>query len=270
MIHERIPEVAAVFLAEQPFFVLGGASTDERVWATLVTGPPGFLVAETPRRLRIASAVAEDDPLRSGLEAGHAIGGLAIELSSRRRMRLNGRPSLDREGLTVEVREVFSNCPKYIQARVAKPHAGEPAEPRRSQALLANHERWIETADILFIASLHGARGADVSHRGGRPGFVRILDDRTLVFPDYAGNNLFQTLGNLSLDPRVGLLFLDLERGGLLHLTGRASIDWQAEGGDAFEGVGRTVRVRVDLVVERPGALGLAFEPGEASPFNPP
>ena len=98
---------------------------------------------------------------------------------------------------------------------------------RRSSALDARTRALVAGADTFFIATWHPGGGADASHRGGRPGFVRVLDDRTLEFPDYPGNNMFNTLGNLVGHPRAGLLFVDFERGDLLQLTGRAKIRWE-------------------------------------------
>jgi hypothetical protein len=131
----------------------------------------------------------------------------------------------------------------------------------RSTSLATGTRSLIERADTFFIASWHGEGGADASHRGGRPGFVRVLDDRTLAFADYPGNNMFNTLGNLVGHPRIGLLFIDFERGDLVQLTGRARIQWEPQ---------TTVRVELEEVRETPGGFPLRFSLLEPSPFNPP
>ena len=89
----------------------------------------------------------------------------------------------------------------------------------------------IRSADTFFVAS-SGAlgdrnAGIDVSHRGGRAGFVSFAEGGALTIPDYVGNNYFNTFGNLVVQPRCGLLFLDFQSGELLQLRGMAKIDWQ-------------------------------------------
>jgi predicted pyridoxine 5'-phosphate oxidase superfamily flavin-nucleotide-binding protein len=127
----------------------------------------------------------------------------------------------------------------------------------------------IERADTLFIASVHATRGADASHRGGQPGFVRVLDERRLRVPDYAGNNMFQTLGNIATDPRVGLLFVAFDTGTTLQLTGRARILWEVSDRAGLPGAERAVEVEVDEVVEIAGQGPLGWRFVEYSPFNP-
>jgi ferredoxin-NADP reductase len=102
----------------------------------------------------------------------------------------------------------------------------------------------------------------DASHRGGEPGFVHVDGDARLVFPDYAGNNHFNTLGNLILDPRAGLLFVDFAAGSLLQLTGRARIDWGSDAVARFAGARRLVAFDVDEIVDLPAALPLRWDAG--------
>jgi hypothetical protein len=142
-----------------------------------------------------------------------------IDLESRRRLRANGVVAWRLPAsLALGLREVFWNCPKYIQRRGLADGTALEAAPRELRA-------WIEAADTLFVASAHAERGADASHRGGVPGFVRLLGPDLLEIPDYAGNAMFQTLGNLALDPRVGLCVPDFARGRVLQLTA-ARVDW--------------------------------------------
>lgn len=109
----------------------------------------------------------------------------------------------------------------------------------------------ISSADTFFVASSSGTQGGgagglDVSHRGGRPGFVRVdCGAAVLTIPDFRGNRFFNTLGNLLLDPRAGLLFADFASGNLLQVQGRAEIDWDAGESAGFTGAERIWRVRV-------------------------
>ncbi len=143
--------------------------------------------------------------------------------------------------------QVYFNCPKYIQSRHLTTVPQEQAPPQKSSRIyhLSPQPSSVAstTADTFFIASAHTQRGADASHRGGLPGFIQVLDARHFAFPDYAGNTMFQTLGNLVTDPRAGLLFIDFENGNVLQLTGRARVIWKEERRDLFAGVERLIRV---------------------------
>ena len=101
--------------------------------------------------------------------------------------------------------------------------------------------------------------GMDASHRGGDPGFVKVASDTRLLFPDYAGNNHFNTIGNLVLDPRVGLLFVDFSTGGMLQLSGRAEVAWEGVALERFPGARRLVYIDVEEIVELPMALPLRW-----------
>ncbi len=255
-ITSTIPEAARPFLESQRIAVLAGVDGSGRVWASLVTGAPGLITAPSARTLRLAAGLPDADPLSEGLARGRPLGVLVIDPERRRRLRVNGRVvRADREAIEIRADEVFGNCPKYIQAR-----ALELTEPQR----LA-----IERADTLFIASAHADAGADASHRGGQPGFVRVLDERRLLIPDYSGNNMFQTLGNIATDPRVGLLFVDFDSGTTLQLTGRARILWEPEALAPLRGAERAVAVEVDEIVEIEGRGPFGWRFVEYSPFNP-
>src|SRR5262249_43471248 len=158
-----------------------------------------------------------------------------------------------------------------MQARA--PEAGAEPGPggaaMLSPALTAAQRRAVEGADTLFVASIHEGTGADASHRGGQPGFVRVLDERRLRIPDYAGNNMFQTLGNIAADPRVGLLFVDWASGTTLQLSGRARILWDRGDYAGMSGAERAVEVEIDQVVEIAGRGPLGWRFVEYSPFNP-
>lgn len=250
------------------------ASLDEgfRVWASLLTGPPGFLRPVDERLMLIESRPRRSDPLARNLEVRSELGLLAIDLATRRRLRFNGRALLDPErGIFLAVEQVYGNCPKYIQARrLDLEDAGlTTVPPERSSALNERQQALAAAADTLFIASFHPGGGPDASHRGGSPGFVSVLDERTLAFGDYPGNNMFNTLGNLAAQPCAGLLFLDFETGATLQLTGRARLDWDPGRVAAFRGA-RDVVVffEVEEALETRGA-GVRGRLVEYSPVNP-
>jgi uncharacterized protein len=268
-IRGEIPDYVEDFLSLQPFAVAATLDADGRVWASLLTGAPGFLQAVDPHHLCIATQPSAGDPMRDNLAAGGPIGLLVIDLAERRRMRLNGRARLDAKGLLVETEQVYGNCPKYIQARdfVASASGDRPDSVGFAQLSAAQRD-WITAADTFFIASYAADGGADASHRGGNPGFVRVRGPQMLAFPDYAGNNMFNTLGNLTANPRCGLLFVDFENGATLQLTGTARIDWTPSA-DALGSAERAVEFSLERGIETRGATALRWHFLEASPFNP-
>jgi hypothetical protein len=266
-----MPPAAQDFLRQQRLAILGGADAGERVWASLLAGEPGFLEPAGEAELRIHALPIDGDPLAGRVEAGGDAGLVAIDLASRRRLRVNGVIARAPGGAALRAREVFFNCPKYIQAREQRDldlagwgapavRRGDPTEGQRA---------WIAGADTFFLASVHRERGADASHRGGPPGFVRVIGERGLLVPDYAGNNMFQTLGNLALDPRVGLLFLDFERGRTLQATGTARLIWDPARFADLPGAQRALEIEIAETVEVERATPRRWRLVEPSPHNP-
>ncbi|MFF3649719.1 pyridoxamine 5'-phosphate oxidase family protein [Streptomyces sp. NPDC002181] len=259
-----IKDVAAAFLELQPHLVVGAADGAGRVWASLLTGPPGFVRATGPHRMAVAGGVPAGDPLAEVLAtAGTRVGTISLDPRTRRRMRLGGTLEVTARGFAVEAERVFANCPKYIQKRQPVELVSEGAGVvRRGGALTPGQERAVRAADTFFVATTAG-NGVDASHRGGMPGFVEVLSPVELCWPDYAGNAMFLTLGNLAADPRAGLLFPDWESGAVLQLSGSARTEYGPDGG-------RSIHFRVESVVEglHPGRL--RWSAPEYSPANPP
>lgn len=265
-IREGIRPVAAAFLELQPMLVIGGADRAGAVWASLLTGRPGFVRATGPRQLSVADGPHPADPLARALaEESIPVGAIALDPRTRRRLRLNGRARPTPRGLAIETHQVFANCPKYIQKRQLPPGADamprHPSAPRHGVELTGGQRAFVAGADTFFLASVH-AEGADVSHRGGNPGFVRVDSPRELSWRDYPGNSMFLSLGNLSTDPRAGLLFLDWTTGTTLQLTGTARTEHGDDGS-------RTVRFTLTEAAETLCASPWSWTAPEYSPANP-
>ncbi|HEU5098821.1 MAG TPA: pyridoxamine 5'-phosphate oxidase family protein [Roseiflexaceae bacterium] len=273
IIKSTIPPTAQAFLRQQPLVLVGSIDAGGQVWASLLTGNPGFLMPIDERTLRIAATPVFGDPLCDNLHDQAEIGLLAIDLASRRRMRLNGQVERLSDGsFAVRARQVYANCTKYIQARTLETigtRLRTPDRIRRSDWLTAEQQLWVAHSDTLFIASAHPDGGADVSHRGGKPGFVRVVDARTLLVPDYAGNTMFQTLGNLQANPLVGVLLIDFARGATLQLTGTARIIWDPQRVAEFAGAERLVEVMVTQAIENADGHPFRSHTVEYSPYNP-
>jgi uncharacterized protein len=277
-IRRYLPEQHRQFFEQLPFVVLGGIDGDGQPWATLRVGEPGFMSSPDPATLRIAGETLPGDPLASAWRAGALLGGLGIEPPTRRRNRVNGLVTADDGGvLTVQVRQSFGNCAKYIQSRtptrIATDAMRPTPTPQRRAATLATADRaLIEQSDTYFIATrsrlddIGPSQGVDVSHRGGLPGFVRVEDERTFVAPDYRGNQFFNTLGNLVEDSRAGLLFIDFEHGDLLYVAARADIVWDSAALASFPDAQRLVRFRVEEVRRTPAVLPFQWSEVEYAP----
>ena len=271
-ITDRLSDQHREFYGALPQLIVGSVDQRGRPWASMLVGRPGFVSTPDAGALRVVARPLYGDPLNDNLKAGAPLGFLGIEFHTRRRNRMNGKISkLGHDGFEIAVDQAFGNCPQYIQARgfelteaVNTPAAERPLE--RSSELGKAARTAIENADTLFIASMFSEdagdrrHGVDVSHRGGKPGFVRVVDKRTLAFPDFAGNFHFNTLGNIALNPKAGLLFPDFESGDLIYLTGGAEIVWEGEELEAFEGAEQLVRITVDEVIRVEGSLPLRWD----------
>jgi predicted pyridoxine 5'-phosphate oxidase superfamily flavin-nucleotide-binding protein len=271
-IHGAVPPAATAFLEQRSFVVLATADPEGRPWASILTGPRGFATVPDPLQVRLDAAPLPGDALTGNLGTGTFAGLLAIDLATRRRMRVNGRLDAAAGGpITIHVDQVYSNCPKYIQRRAAE--AGMPQDAprlfRRAASLSEEQRAWIRRADSFFIATLHPDAGADASHRGGMPGFVSVEGDR-LVWPDYTGNLMYNTLGNIAVHPRAGLLVPDFDSGSVLQLTGRAAIEWDPARAADVPGAERLVELVTEEVVEIAGVLAPSARVLDYSPFNPP
>ncbi|MUG96671.1 pyridoxamine 5-phosphate oxidase [Scytonema sp. UIC 10036] len=268
-----IKPAAQEFLKNQQLAVASTVDANGRVWASLLTGDSGFVRVLSEHTIEIHPTFLPRDLLSQNLASHNTIGLLVIDLANRRRLRLNGRANLQSDGkIKVELKQVFFNCPKYIQLRYIEteftPSLKQP-EIFTRDALSQTDESWIAQADTFFIASCHPEFGTDASHRGGFPGFVQVINSHKLVFPDYAGNNMFQTFGNLLVNPHAGLLFVNFESGDTLQLTGQAKVIWDAEKLIEFAGAQRLVEFDIEQVVESKNACPLRWRFGEYSPLNP-
>lgn len=280
VIRDFMPGQHQVFFEQLPFLIAGTVDADGQPWASVLAQPPGFIGSPDPWHLKVAAQPLQGDPLNHTLANGAAIGLLGIEPHTRRRNRVNGVVrDMGAAGFTVELSQSFGNCPKYIQAR-------EPVylQAGASAATAAVHEatelddaarRMIARADTLFIATAYAgdpaeagrASGVDVSHRGGKPGFVRVNEDGTLTMPDYAGNFFFNTLGNIAVNPRAGLLFIDFDNGDLLYLAAAAEIVWDGPELAALDGAQRLLRFKPLSMKRVEASLPLRWGEAQLSPY---
>lgn len=269
-VRDRLPEQHVAFFASLPVLFMGVPDSDGWPWAVVSFAPPGQLCDATPGELQVHARPALEDLLGLDFAPGTKVGVLGLDLATRRRNRLNGTllfpdavADIAPDGLRIGVDQSFGNCPQYIQQREID-WASEQTKSLASREVALNDEvsrALLAQADTFFIATRAGElddaapNGVDVSHRGGRPGFLYMNDDGSLSFPDFAGNRFFNTLGNIELDSRVSLLIPDFLTGEMLLLKGHARVDWNPQRAALVEGAERIVDVVPEQVLHVENAL---------------
>jgi uncharacterized protein len=263
-----MPDQHREFFALLSYLFVATPGTDGWPMASVLTGEPGFVQSPDPATLGIGALPASDDPATPTFIAGTEIGLLGLDFTTRRRNRANGRLVAVDTRLTVAIGQSFGNCAQYIQTRTPSPRAAAGAPPESLDHLDDAARALIAASDTFFVASRSragiGDGGLDMSHRGGKPGFVGVAGD-ALAIPDFRGNRFYNTLGNLLGDPRAGLLFIDFASGDILQLQGRAAIDWHPEGSGPA-GTERLWRVEIARAWRRRGAFPFAWRFGDFAP----
>lgn len=260
------------FFPKLPQVFVASIDDQGQPWASMLVGRPGFVAVPDEYHLAVAAVPLFGDPLGENLANGAELALLGIELPTRRRNRAIGQAAaVSAAGFTLDVRHTLGVCPQYIQGReatlLADPMSPGPRPIRRAATLDARAREIIAAADTCFVASNAPGEGADISHRGGRPGFVRADDEHTLTMPDFIGNFMFNTLGNFQLDPRAGLLFVDFPAGDMLYIAARAEVIWEGEELVAFTGAQRLVRYHIAEVIRVEGSLPMRYSAPDYSPI---
>lgn len=258
VVRSYLPEQHREFYSQLPYIILGSVDEHGDTWASIIAGQPGFISSPTPTSLDLVLRIANGDPLKESIKRiGTSIGMLGINLENRRRNRVNVRvTNVVDDVANLSVDQSFGNCPQYIQSRTLNyssvAHAKSEVGDFDSFTQLDRHATaLIEHADTFFVSSFivetndPTREGVDVSHRGGRPGFIKV-DGDTLTIPDYPGNYHFNTLGNFLANPKAGLMFPNFETGDILTLTGSTEILWEDHPEvKYFNGAQRAWRFRV-------------------------
>jgi predicted pyridoxine 5'-phosphate oxidase superfamily flavin-nucleotide-binding protein len=276
-IRAEMPEQHRKFFSELPFAVLGITDHKGYPWPIPMFGQVGFIQSPNDTTLRCTALPELIKILDLEFIVGNKIGMLGIQLSTRRRNRVNGLiDSIGSNNFSIQIEQSFGNCPKYIQKR-------ELTWTENSQSLLsasdekftpiikANAITLIENADTFFISSRTQSfnedkrSGIDASHRGGKPGFVKV-ENYTLTFPDFKGNRFFNTLGNIESDSRVGLFFPDFLTGNAVFIAGNARVLWDKKAIEGFDGAERIVEIKIEKSIYLPTILAMTTELTEFSP----
>ncbi|HET9696929.1 MAG TPA: pyridoxamine 5'-phosphate oxidase family protein [Terriglobales bacterium] len=270
MYRREVQPAMVGFLAQQRLAVITTVDEQGRTWSSLVAGEPGMLQVPDLRVIRLFAPAIETTLPIEHIKANPLLGMLVMDFTRRIRVRINGVSDVEPDGsVLIGIRQTYGNCSQYIQRRtvIAEASPARSASPASSNVLSQSQQEMIRRADTFFLGSVHPESGADSSHRGGLPGFVEIATDRRITFPDYAGNNMFNTLGNIAVNPSVGLMFFDFTSGRELQLTGRASVDWDPERAKAYKGAKRVIDIDIVEVRETPKATSLRYQFESYSPF---
>ncbi|MCG8382026.1 MAG: pyridoxamine 5'-phosphate oxidase family protein [Gammaproteobacteria bacterium] len=251
VIRNYMPTEHREFFTSQSLVIVGSEDKKGDLWASPIFGHPGFIQSPTAKLLAIDTSAFYSHLVFPQLNIGHQVGLLGIDFETRRRNRLNGVVTeKNKHHISIKVQQSFGNCPQYIQQRRIE------IQPQRGQITRTFLSSWssrlrefIARADTCFIASAYAvphadeSAGMDVSHRGGQPGFIGFDEHDRLTIPDYRGNFFFNTVGNLTEDPRAGLLFLDFSEGLIITLTMTAEVIWKTENPILCGGYERVIRL---------------------------
>lgn len=276
MVRDHMPDQHRDFFAGLSSVHIGAVDSAGHPWAVMRVGPAGFMSSPDDKTLAISSRPLTGEPADLSLTVGAKVSVVGIEFETQRRNRLNATiATADDDRLSFHVDQSYGNCPKYIQIRTKTPiGALQPKTPSVAPTLSAADQAQISHADTLLIASRAAQlgddprAGVDINHRGGMPGFVSVLDDTTIQFPDYKGNSFYNTFGNIVTDDRVGLQFVDFETGTLLNIKGTAVLVEDLNDG-SLPLMGRGLRITVQSVTRAEAALPIRYAFGEYSDRNP-
>ncbi len=266
------------FLAARRFSVLTNVEADSgHVWVTPLFGKKGDLKAISENEIIISGGCIPVDDVINLCQSGTPLSLLAIDLNQHRRLRINGvaKAPIDSvsNALTFNVREFSPNCPKYINKRTiivdangAEPINSEAVREKRTR-LSESDQAFITAMDTLWIGSYAPDIGADTNHRGGKPGFIRVTSPTTIEWPEYRGNGMFFTSGNLEVNDKAGVTLIDFESGSFIQMTGHGYVDWQHNG--SYEGATRVIKYHIEKLVRVDQATTHRWERLDFSPYNP-
>lgn len=276
MIQPIMTKKFMTFLNGRNSFMISSMDEKGRVWSSFLAGKEGIIQAVECDLIKINVGINEGDPLFTNILHNKEIGIIVIHFASRIRIRINGSVvnKFSDGSFEVKTEQVFGNCPKYIQARnftYNETAVGGTKQFNKQYALNEKQQELISQADTFIIASSSSEGKLDISHRGGMPGFIHIISEQKIVFPDYSGNMLFNTLGNIIENPNVGLLFFDFVNGDTLQLTGKASIIWDVDESSLsrFPGAQRLIQFQLVEAIQTMNRNTHQWEFVTYSSFNP-
>lgn len=299
---------ASFMLQRAPLLAIGTLDDQSRPWTALWGGAPGFsepigggfvgtrTLVDSKYDPVVQALVggAEKGEMLQPKDGGKMISGLAIDLVTRKRVKIAGKMAAgtvreiaietedgttlpanapktqDQIQLVTKIEQSLGNCPKYLNQYELRPAMVTPKLISEGAALSPEARALIDKADMFFLSTATTS-DMDTNHRGGPPGFVRTISPTRIIYPEYSGNRLYQSLGNIQLNPLIGLTFPDYETGDILYTTGVAEILIGAAAAQVLPGT--NLAVQINLTHTRFIAQGLSFRGtlriNGLSPYNP-
>ncbi|KAJ4377948.1 hypothetical protein N0V83_000778 [Neocucurbitaria cava] len=291
---------ASFMLQRGPLLALGTLDSQSRPWTTLWGGSPGFseplgggfigtrtlVDGKNDPVVQALVGGAEEGEMLQPVAGGKILAGLAIDLMTRKRVKISGKMvagtlkevDVEVEGqadtkqaqiqIVTKIEQSLGNCPKYLNAYEIYPALVKAEVGSQGPSLSEEGQALISNADMFFL-STSTEQDADTNHRGGPPGFVRIISPTQIIYPEYSGNRLYQSLGNLQLNPKVGLTFPNYAFGNILYITGTATILVDADAASLLPGSNLAVKIDIDETRFVKGGLPFRGVKMSPSPYNP-
>lgn len=287
---------ASFALQNFPLLAVGTVDDEGRPWSTIWGGEPGFAQPLGSSIIGTKTLIeAKYDPVVQALVGkskdgeivreegqGRMVGGLAIDLNRRKRVKLYGRmvagaltrkdesdPAAAEIQVVVKIEQSLGNCPKYLNKKDIIATIPQPQLISTSPELPDEAIALIGRSDLFFVSSSNAKEDMDTNHRGGPPGFVRMLSPDTLIWPEYSGNRLYQTLGNLYTTPKAGLVVPDFETGDVLYITGDTEILIGKNAAAILPRSNLAVKLHITSALYVRSGLPFRGVTGERSPYNP-
>ncbi|KAK5729984.1 hypothetical protein LTR17_011501 [Elasticomyces elasticus] len=285
-----------------PLIAIGTLDKQGRPWTTLWGGEKGFarplgggiVGFRTPVTGRYDPVVEElvgkdatgEVVKEEGEGEGRMVSGLTIDLETRKRVKMYGRmvagalstredevtgrnESVAEIQLVLKIEQSLGNCPKYLNRKRITPTFARPELVSNSSNLSERALQLLAKADLFFVSS-SGQEDMDTNHRGGPSGFLRASTDATsVVWPEYSGNRLYQTLGNLYVNPLCGICVPDFDTGDMLYVTGTTEIFSGREANALLPRSNLCVQLTITAARFVAQALPFRGEEGQRSPYNP-
>jgi ferredoxin-NADP reductase/predicted pyridoxine 5'-phosphate oxidase superfamily flavin-nucleotide-binding protein len=292
---------ASFMFQRAPLLAFGTLDSQDRPWVTLWGGSPGFSESLGQGMVGTRTLVdGEHDPVIQALvadgkgfekprsrEDAKLIAGLAIDLMTRKRVKTAGRlvgcmvqeVETEPEGdtpaksqnllqIVTKIEQSLGNCPKYLNQYEIRP-APVASKLVTEGASLSDEGRDLITAADMFFLSTSTEDDMDVNHRGGPQGFVRIMSRTEIVYPEYSGNRLYQSLGNLQLNPKIGLVFPNYSTGDVLYITGTTEILTDKDATNVLPGSNLAVKITINKARFVSNGLPFRGTRQSPSPYNP-
>lgn len=277
-INNQLNDFSAEYLEYQLLFNITSIDQDNRVWISMLSGKPNLIKVIDFSTISIDKTLItspSDDVFYKNIRHNKNVGLLFLDWETRKRYRLNGRIKEEKDNLIINIQETYGICHKYIQRRSFKytnPNTPSIPSSLKGIEIMDIHKLLIENANTFFLGTCGLNKKVDASHKGGKPGFVKFINNNTIKIPDYSGNSMFNSLGNIHENPSSGLIFIDYKENKILQLTGRGEIKFNQTNKEDLVHSGNTGRFwlfKIDDWIWTENFNQINWDFIDYSPFNP-